>query len=58
MDTFLTLFSESQLHALLLTESTGAKVVEKFLQILQVKRKEKLAEISFEYNWKDLIFWF
>jgi hypothetical protein len=36
MDTFLTLFSESQLHALLLTESTGAKVVEKFLQILQV----------------------
>jgi hypothetical protein len=36
MDTFLTLFTESQLQNLLLVEGVGIRVVEKFLFILQV----------------------
>jgi len=36
METFLTLLSETHLSTLLLTESAGSKVVEKFLHILQV----------------------
>ena len=36
MDTFLTLFTESQLQSLMLMEGSGVRVVEKFLFILQV----------------------
>jgi len=40
MDTFLTLFTESQLQHLLLMDGIGARVVEKFLFILQFVVKE------------------
>jgi hypothetical protein len=40
MDTFLTLFTETQLQNMMLLDGTGVRVVEKFLFILQFVVKE------------------